>query len=47
MDKYIYKTLETIGEAIQWSFDFVDNNSVEVTWFAIGVISILAIQFIF
>jgi len=47
MDKYIYKTLEIIGDAWQWSFDFVDSHTVEVTWFVIGVISILAIQFIF
>jgi|TARA_R110002124_G_scaffold89292_1_gene228366 hypothetical protein len=47
MDKYIYKALEVIGDAIQWAFDFVDSNSKEVTWFSIGVISILIVQFIF
>lgn len=47
MDKYLYKALEKTGEAIQWLFDFVDNNSKEVTWFSVGVVSILIIQFIF
>ena len=47
MDKYIYKALEVVGDVIQWVFDFVDNNSKEVTWFSIGVVSILIIQFIF
>ena len=47
MDKYIYKTLEKIGEAIQWVFDFIDTNKTETTWFVVGVLSILTIQFIF
>ena len=47
MDKYLYKALYKTGEAIQWLFDFCDTNSTEVTWFSIGVISVLIIQFIF
>jgi|TARA_B110000305_G_C19256232_1_gene547237 hypothetical protein len=47
MDKYMYKALEKIGEAIQWIFDFCDTNSKEVAWFSVGAISILIIQFIF
>lgn len=47
MDKYIYKALEKIGEAIQWVFDFCDTNITEVKWFSIGVISVILIQFIF
>lgn len=47
MDKYIYKALEKIGEAIQWVFDFCDTHRTETIWFSIGVISVLVMQLIF
>ena len=47
MDKYIYKALEKIGEAIQWVFDFIDTNKIETLWFSLGILSILIIQSIF
>ena len=47
MDKYVYKALEKTGEAIQWAFDFIDNNKTESLWFSLGVLSILIVQFIF
>ena len=47
MDKYIYKALEKTGEAIQWTFDFIDDNKTETIWFVLGALSILIVQFIF
>jgi hypothetical protein len=47
MDKYIYKALEKIGEAIQWVFDFINTNRIETLWFGLGILSILIIQSIF
>ena len=47
MDKYLYKALEKTGEAIQWTFDFIDNNKTETIWFVLGALSILIVQFIF
>ena len=47
MDKYLYKALEKTGEAIQWTFDFIDDNKTETMMVCVGALSILIVQFIF
>ena len=46
MDKYIYKTLEKIGEETEKLYWFCSNNKQEVTWFALGFITCVLINLI-
>ena len=46
MDNTIYKILETIGEVIQWTSDFCDDNYMQIKWFMIGIASLLIVQYI-
>lgn len=46
MDNTIYKILETIGEVIQWTCNFYDDNYMQIKWFIIGIASLLIVQYI-
>lgn len=46
MDNTIYKILETIGEVIEWTIDFCDDNYMQIKWFMIGIASLLIVQYI-
>lgn len=46
MDKYIYKTLEKIGEGAEKIYWFCSNNKQEVTWFTLGFITCVLINLI-
>ena len=46
-NKFVYKMLEKIGEAIESAYFFCTEHPTEILWFSLGVISMLMIQIIF